>query len=107
MTQPSIAFKEDHPDVYLEERQHFHTLYRKLHGSAALKWKDIGIFLDLDLAELDTIETKDSDIHSCLQRMLSLWLKKIDPCPTKSKIIGVLRELHFTEEAKKLEEELT
>lgn len=84
--------------------KNFNTLYKILY-SAAPKWKDIGIFLELDPNELEIIKTNESDAHSRLQEMLMLWLKQIDPLPTKSKMVEVLKDLNYTQESAKLEKQ--
>lgn len=82
-------------------------MYRTLLKSAAPKeWQDIGIFLGLELYQLEVIEGEQKDFKSCLREMLSLWFKGLDPLPTKSKIIKVLKDLNFNQEAEKLQEEL-
>ena len=69
----------------------------------APRWRDIGLFLDLDLNELDLVADEGGVSTRNLERMLSLWLMQIDPFPTKSKIIGVLRRLKLNDEAERLE----
>ena len=94
-------------DVHLQHKPHFAILYRTLVKSTALKeWQDIGIFLGLELYQLEVIESEQKDLKSCLKAMLSLWFKGVDPLPTKSKIIEVLKDLNLNQEAKKLQEEL-
>ena len=85
--------------------KNFNTLYKTLY-LAATKWKDIGIFLGLSPNELEIIKTDESDSHSRLQGMLMLWLKQIDPKPTKSKMVKVLKELNFTKESAELEKQV-
>ena len=94
---------KDDGDVH---KPHFVILYRGL-LSVAPQWRTIGLLLDLDRRDLNIIKSDADNIHSCLEGMLSLWLKQIDPPPSKSKIITVLRELKFNEEAQRLEEQLT
>ena len=46
------------------------------------KWYNIGLKLKVSLGELDNIEYKELDSHTSLRRMLTCWLKQIDPLPT-------------------------
>ena len=90
----------------LQEKQHFTMLYKTLHNSAS-NWRDIGLFLELPRNQLDVIESDTEKVHSRLERMLSLWLRRVDPLPTKGKIIEVLTKLNLSKEAEELEKELT
>ena len=88
-------------------RPHFNILYRiLLKSTAPIEWHDIGIFLDMDKKQLDDIQAQKKENKECLKAMLTLWLERIDPFPTKSKIIEVLKELDFNVEAKELQEKL-
>ena len=69
-------------------------------------WKDIGLFLDLDQKELNLVESDKDSSSRRLEAILSLWLKQIDPIPTKSKIISVLKDLKLNDEAEKIERKL-
>ena len=82
-------------------KTHLGILYRTLFKCAP-KWEDIGVFLELDPDELGIIKSDEGNVNSRLRAMLSLWLKQIEPMPTKSKIVKVLRELNFNEAAEKL-----
>ena len=93
-------------DFQLTRRPHFYTLYRTLRTSGAPLWRDIGLFLELDQAVLDTLETEGHKAPTCLEKLLSLWFKEDDPPPTKSAIIKVLKDLKLTAEAEKLRGEL-
>ena len=52
------------------------------------KWRQIGLGLLIPRADLDAIR---GDFEECLERMLSRWLKQIDPAPTWERLIAVLR----------------
>ena len=93
-------------DFRLTKRPHFYTLYRTLHTSAAHQWRVIGLFLELDQALLDRLESEGHNASTCLEKVLSSWFTGIDPPPTKSAIIRVLRKLKLTEEAETLQQEL-
>ena len=81
-------------------------MYSTLHGCAP-KWREIGVFLGLEISELDIIKSDEEGVHSRLERMLLLWIRRVDPLPTKYGIIEVLRKLNLPKEAEKLEKGLT
>lgn len=57
----------------------------------------------MDPHEVERIRReRDRDLYACFREMLMVWLKQIDPLPTKTKILRVLRELNFNDEADKL-----
>lgn len=89
-------------NVHLKSMPHLAILYRVL-LSVASQWKNIGTLLGLNPDEFNTIKSDEDDTRSCLRSMLALWLKQIDPLPTKSKIITVLKELDLNEKALRLE----
>ena len=90
-------------DVNLKLKSHLNVLYQELY-SVAPRWRDIGLFLNLDQNELDLIVADEGGVSTRhLERMLSLWLKQIDPFPTKSKIIDVLQILKLNDKAERLE----
>ena len=100
--------KRNPTDVRLTMEDHYHILFRVLHKSASLKWRVIGTYLDLSPNAVEKIGVNcNNNVDSCLHQTLLLWLRKIDPVPTKSKIIEALKELNFSDEAEKLEEKLT
>lgn len=88
------------------KEDHLPTIYQTLYN--CVKWRNIGIFLHLDRNKLDVIAKEKDDVHSCVEGMLSLWLKRIDPVPTKTDLLRVLRypQLGLTDEAKTLEDTL-
>ena len=51
------------------------------------EWKSIGIFLDLPSNSLNRIAAEEQGVNSCLQAMLSEWLKKVDPHPSWAQLI--------------------
>ena len=54
---------------------------------------DIGLELDLSMADLTAIEAAHrSDIGRCFAEMLTLWLKQVDPIPTWSAMITALQD---------------
>lgn len=64
---------------------------RALLFSIRHKWYDIGIELDLQVAELDIIRSKYDDPADCLLEMLKLWLKSINPLPIWNTLADALR----------------
>lgn len=62
-----------------------------LHG-VAVKWYDIGIELELDIGELQSIEQRyRGDTGACLREMLIVWLKSLHPPPTRRALANALR----------------
>ena len=93
-------------DVHLKSKPHLAILYEEL-LSVASQWQDIGTLLGLDPDDCSTIKSDEGDVRSCLRGMLTFWLKQIDPPPTKSKIITVLKKLNLNEKAQGLDGSLT
>ena len=91
--------------MYLNRKTHLAILYQALYNRAP-KWRDIGLFLKLDPDKLNVIKSNETDVHSRLEGMLSLWLNQVDPSPTKPKIVAVLRKLELNAEAEELDNEL-
>ena len=50
--------------------------------SLSSKWKNLGVFLNLDEGTLDKIEYDNKKADDCLREMLSAWLKKVTPPPS-------------------------
>ena len=62
-------------------------LVRELKLKAA-NWEDIGIQLDIDDGELQTIKSNNAgDNSACLREMLRKWLAQTSPVPSWSAII--------------------
>ena len=60
---------------------------------ARSRWKDVGIELDLLITDLDAIESSHgANIGECFTKMLTSWLKRIDPPPTWSTIVAALQQ---------------
>lgn len=60
---------------------------------AHTKWMDIGLELDLRVADLTAIdEAHHGDVGRCFNEMLSLWLRKVDPPATWSAMVAALRD---------------
>ena len=48
----------------------------------ATYWKTIGTLLEIEEHVLDMINSDEDRAHDCLQKMISEWLKRVDPTPT-------------------------
>ena len=60
---------------------------------ACTKWMDIGLELDLRVADLTAIdEAHHGDVGRCFNEMLSLWLRKVDPPLTWSAMVAALQD---------------
>ena len=55
---------------------------RKILNRVRRKWYKIGIELEIDTDQLDTIKSVTDDPDDCLIEMLKVWLKSLDPVPT-------------------------
>ena len=64
---------------------------RTLLYPARRKWYHIGIELGLSVEELDTIKAENTDAMESLTAMLKLWLKSIDPVPTRRALADALK----------------
>ena len=57
------------------------------------KWYEIGLALNLEQLDLETIKWEDRfNPVGCLRRMISLWLKRLSPPSTWSSLVKVLRQ---------------
>ena len=54
----------------------------------ANKWKAIGGLLGVP--RLNVIKVDNDDADDSLREMLSIWLKQIDPLPTKEKLVSAV-----------------
>ena len=54
-------------------------------------WKNIGVLLELENANLSRIESECRGVpDNCLREMLSMWLRQVDPPPTKSALVDAV-----------------
>ena len=103
----SIASLDAADGERLQLQHHFNTLYTTLYKSLASNWVDFGIHLDINPLTIDRFKKEnDKDVRACFREVLIEWLKQIKPPPTKSKILQVLTDLGFSEEAQQLESNL-
>ena len=54
----------------------------KLVFTLGAQWKNLGLFLDVDIGTLDKIERDYKTCNDCLREMLCTWLKAVDPQPS-------------------------
>ena len=57
---------------------------------ARSKWFDLGFQLDVKYIELEVIEKDCSNVNSSFRKMLSTWLKMIDPPPSWEDLLTAL-----------------
>ena len=50
--------------------------------SSASEWKNLGLFLKINIGTLNTIECDHKKANDCLHEMLYIWLKQVDPPPS-------------------------
>ena len=69
----------------------------------ASDWKNIGIFLELEHSELNTIQADyPNQSRNCLREMLNTWLKKFDPEPTWQAVAEAVELLGDQQKAKEI-----
>jgi GTPase SAR1 family protein len=54
----------------------------KISFSLASEWKNLGLFLEIDIGLLDNIEHDYKKASDCLREMFRTWLKQVDPPPS-------------------------
>jgi len=83
-------------------------LQNELHGISS-KWYNLGIQLRVDVGELDSIKKEGLVPVDCLREMLKIWLKQVDPHPTRNALITALKSRVINEQqlASHLEKEHT
>ena len=57
---------------------------------ARSKWFDLGFQLDVKYIELEVVEKDCSNVNSSFRKMLSTWLKMIDPPPSWEDLLTAL-----------------
>ena len=66
-------------------------VHKELYKKVACKWEDIGIQLDVEEGQLNQIKVDNpGESGSCLQEMLKIWPKKVDPKPSWSSMADAL-----------------
>ncbi len=94
------ALRERSADFHTQVRlgiRDFKVVREALH-SIRRKWKSLGVALDCSKDELDTIEHDYRTSDQCLDEMLDLWLRRLNPRPTWEAIILALRKPSIGEE---------
>ena len=71
----------------------------ELCDKVAHQWKSLGVYLNIPMGKLNTIQGKD---HECLMEMLHVWLVRINPSPTWDAIIKAIKLLGQERLASKL-----
>ena len=51
-------------------------------SDAKPKWYELGFQLEIKAVVLDVIKMDSNDVQACFRKMLSAWLKMIDPPPS-------------------------
>ena len=60
-------------------------------SDAKTKWFDLGFQLHIKEVDLDVIKMEnDGDVQACFRKMLSTWLKMIDPPPSWEGLLTAL-----------------
>jgi hypothetical protein len=54
------------------------------------RWRFIGIELGIDVNKLDAIEKKHRKVEDCLTELITTWLRRNNPKPTRNAITKVL-----------------
>ena len=69
----------------------------------ASDWKNIGIILELEHSELNTIQADyPNQSRNCLREMLNIWLKQSHPEPTWQAIAEAVDLLDDKQKAKEI-----
>ena len=81
-------------------------LQNELHDISS-KWYNLGVQLRIDIGQLDNI--RKDNLDECLREMLKIWLKQVDPHPTRNALIDALKRRVINEHqlASQLEKKYT
>lgn len=66
-------------------------LQNELHGMSS-KWYNLGVQLHIKLGDLDNIRREGFIPVDCQREMLKIWLKQVDPYPTRNTLIKALKQ---------------
>ena len=78
-------------------------LLTELLTKVASKWENIGIMLDLEQGQLNTVKADHgSDSESYLRGMLQVWLSQVEPLPTWSAMAQAIENVGHPDLAKHL-----
>ena len=59
----------------------------------ASRWKAIGALLGAQESDLDKVRHDEQEAEDCLRKLISWWLKQVDPSPTWKDLADVLETL--------------
>ena len=59
------------------------------------RWRLIGTELGIDTGTLDAIDANNKKVESCLNELITGWLRNINPRPTRAAITAVLNSEHI------------
>lgn len=66
---------------------------------AKVKWRQIGTELNILIVDLETIQIESGNrVDECLQKMVTLWLKRRSLNPSWQSLVKALREVTVDEE---------
>ena len=86
-----IVFDIDHLILVFLDKPGLSTLLRELFKKVDSKWENIGILLEIESHNLESIKTAEHhNTQNCLREMLKIWLKMINPPPSWSAITNAL-----------------
>ena len=82
--------------AYLDtDKPDLKELLRELRPKAA-SWEDIGIELDIEDGDLQSIKSNNpGDSSSCLRDMLRKWLARVSPAPSWKAIVEAVEQLGY------------
>ncbi len=58
---------------------------------AKAQWQNLGVGLKVRKCDLESIKMDNKGSQECLREMLSFWLDQVDPRPTWTAVVRVLR----------------
>ena len=59
-------------------------------SDAKPKWFELGFQLQIKEVALEVIKMENSDVQACFRKMLSTWLKMVDPLPSWEGLLTAL-----------------
>ena len=63
------------------------------------RWRLIGTELGIDTGTLDAIDANNKKVEGCLNELITGWLRKTNPRPTRVAITAVLNSEHILSSA--------
>lgn len=90
------------PQNLASDKPDLKELLRELRPKAA-NWEDIGIELDIDDGDLQSIKSNNPrDSSSCLRDMLRKWLARVFPVPSWTAVVEAVEHLEYEQLAGRL-----